>query len=450
MIRLRRLATEIWNAGVESVRPRPLVSHQVEITSNRITIAGYSFSRNDYDRLIVIGAGKAGADMAAGLMDVVKPASPHLPTVGWINIPGRSERAIDDVTLHPARPPGVNEPTIEAMEGTKKIIEFVAGATARDICVALISGGGSALLPMPIDGISLEDKLAVTRFLSGAGANIEQLNTVRKHLSGVKGGGLLRICKSAPLVTLVLSDVLGDPLDLIASGPTVVDTSTAKDALDVLSEFDPNGSLPDSIYRTLRTAKPKVQPPNSNSLAPIIVGNNRRAVEFAEVAATPHSEEVICESAHESEGSAESIGRKIADLLADASITKRSRCIISGGEPTVKLAEPSKRGRGGRNQQLVLAAYERLREHNLSDQQWQSIVLLSGGTDGEDGPTDAAGAVIDFEVHRRAKELNLDIADALSRNDAYSFFEACGGLLISGPTGTNVCDLRVALCKPAS
>jgi glycerate-2-kinase len=306
-------------------------------------------------------------------------------------------------------------------------------------------------LPAPVDGITLADKLEVTRFLSAAGADITELNTVRKHLSSVKGGGLLHACRAGELVTLVLSDVLGDPLDLIASGPTVPDTSSARDALAVLSKYDPAKSLDDRIYQTLTR-----QQTNSTThqrelckYTTIVIGNNAVAVDEAGIRAEKLGYNHAMQSARTCEGAAEEVGHQLAKmtvgmLRADPK-AHRTDCLITGGEPTVTLAPESERGRGGRNQQLVLAAYQHLLAMQMTPQQWERLCILSGGTDGEDGPTDAAGAILDADVHRRASELGLDVEDHLRRNDAYAFFDQAGGLLMTGPTGTNVCDVRVSV-----
>jgi len=347
----------------------------------------------------------------------------------------------------------VNEPTVEGVAGTHEILKLVSAAGQRDLCIALISGGGSALLPAPVDGITLADKLEVTRFLSAAGADITELNTVRKHLSSMKGGGLLRACRAGELVTLVLSDVLGDPLDLIASGPTVPDTSSAHDALSVLSKYDPAKSLDDRIYKTLSRQQTNSTTHQSElgKYTTIVIGNNAVAVDEAGIQAERLGYNHAMQSANQPEGSAEQVGRSLAEmtvkmLRADPQ-RHRTDCLITGGEPTVTLAPANQRGLGGRNQHLVLAAYQHLRSADLADPEWDRFALLSGGTDGEDGPTDAAGAVLDGNVHRRALESDLDVADYLRRNDAYAFFNACGGLLKTGPTGTNVCDLRVVVVK---
>lgn len=450
----RTHALEIWTAGLDAVRAEPLVRRELVVEDDILWIDGHAFDRSDFQRVLVFGAGKAASAMAAGL---VNKLDGWLPISGWVNVPEGTEREIHGIVTHPARPAGVNEPTADGEFGTREIVERVENAESSDLIIALISGGGSALLPMPIEGITLEEKLSVIRFLSGRGASIEQLNTVRKHISAIKGGGLLRRANGKHLVTLVLSDVLGDPLDLIASGPTVIDPSSPADALEVLSEFDPADSdgkrkLPDSIYRQLSQANACDADKEAAAVIDstiVVVGNNAVAVDEAGIVAERLGYNHVMSSATCSEGLAEDVGRHLADMtvkmLRAGPENHRTDCLISGGEPVVQLAESSIRGKGGRNQQLVLAAYQRLIQCDLTDEEWRRVAILSGGTDGEDGPTDAAGAVLNEKVNREAVSLNLDVADHLRRNDAYTFFRRTGGLLMTGPTGTNVCDVRVAL-----
>ena len=315
-------------------------------------------------------------------------------------------------------------------------------------------------MPAPHPKISLADKLEVTRFLSGAGADITELNTVRKHLSRIKGGGLLMACQAAELITLVLSDVLGDPLDLIASGPTVIDSSTPDQALRVLEAYDLKKCLPESVYQALRIEMDGA--PSELQLhakaaevcrhTTLVIGNNAVAVDEAGIMAERRGYNHAMQSARQCEGSAEDVGRRLAEMaihmLRAEQATHHNDCLITGGEPVVKLAPEAIRGLGGRNQQLILSAYQTLLASDLSEQEWQGLCLLSGGTDGEDGPTDAAGAILDNEVHQNARRQQLNPGEYLQRNDAYHFFEQTGGLLITGPTGTNVCDVRVVVVTP--
>ncbi len=446
MDRPRRDALAIWNAGVDAVRARPLVERSVQRQGDSLAIGEHTWRRQQFDRVIVVGAGKAATEMAAGLLHSL---GDWLPISGWINVPEGTVQPLRGIEVHAARPAGVNEPTIAGVQGTREILRLLSDASDRDLCIALISGGGSALLPAPIDAITLDDKLAVIRLLSGGGADIIELNTVRKHLSSVKGGGLLKACHSSQLVTLILSDVLGDPIDLIASGPTVVDRSTADDALAVLKKYDPQRKLAERIYNAL--AKPSLASatPIRTVGINIVIGNNAIAVDEAGIRAEQLGYNHVMQSANRCEGAAEQVGRQLAkmtvEMLRADQDKHRLDCLITGGEPTVSLAPAEIRGRGGRNQQLVLAGYQYLRSAGLSDDQWRRLALLSGGTDGEDGPTDAAGAILCDQVHRQAVSLHLDVQDHLWRNDAYTFFRRAGGLMLTGPTGTNVCDLRVAL-----
>ncbi len=442
-------ATEIWQAGVDAVRGEPLVQREVSVDGDRLRISHLEFSRTEFDRIVVVGAGKASAAMASGLIDQI---GDWLPVSGWINVPAGTVHPLPGIHLHPARPSGVNEPTEAGVVGAEQILNLVHDAGPRDLCIALISGGGSALLPAPVAGVTLEEKRQVTRFLSDAGADIIELNTVRKHLSRIKGGGLLRACRAGHLVTLVLSDVLGDPLDMIASGPTVPEQTNPSNAIDVLRKYDPLGSLPVSIYTTLRNKRPDDSTDVICQSTTIVLGNNAVAVDEAGIKAESLGYNHAMQSARKCEGSAEDVGKRLAEmtvqmLRADPS-EHRMNCLITGGEPTVTLVPEYERGRGGRNQQLVLSAYQHLKTCELSDQEWNRFAFLSGGTDGEDGPTDAAGAVVDASVHRLACQRDLDVDEHLRRNDAYAFFESCDGLLKTGPTGTNVCDIRVVVVTP--
>jgi hydroxypyruvate reductase len=339
----------------------------------------------------------------------------------------------------------VNEPTPEGVAGAEEILRWVASLGPEDVCLCLISGGGSALMPAPVEGVALVDKLAVTRYLSAAGANIEQINTVRKQLSRIKGGGLARACRAGRLIALIISDVLGDPLDSIASGPTVSDTSTPQAALEVLEQFGAQeAGIAPTAFAYLRNHIAAKQNPPSGRVHNFVIGNNRTAVEAAAKEAERLGYFAISVSATHSEGQTEEIGRELAETAAKMRSEGRPICLVSGGEPVVKLVDSAHRGLGGRNQQLVLAALQYLHENGGAD----GIALLSGGTDGEDGPTDAAGAYVDADVLDAARQKNLDSADYLARNDAYRFFTPLGALLKTGPTHTNVCDVRVVVVNP--
>lgn len=445
---LRCDALAIWRAGVAAVQSDRLVRENVLIEGGELQIGEERLALADIRRIAVVGCGKAGAGMAVGLQAALgEQLLREKQVTGWINVPADCVSDLHPIHLHAARPAGQNEPTAEGVQGAEKILEIVGALGPRDLCICLISGGGSALLPAPAMGVSLADKQALTRHLSAAGANIEQLNTVRKQLSRIKGGGLARACRAGRLIALVISDVLGDPLEIIASGPTVRDQSTPADALRVLEQFNALDVAPQATaYLRSRLQ----QPPSSDFATEAtnqIIGNNAVAVDSAGIEAERRGYSHAMLSSRELEGPAESIGFHLASMARQMRSEFGPDCLITGGEPTVRLVSANVRGRGGRNQQLVLAAlcdffsqYDETGENPL-----QGITILSGGTDGEDGPTDAAGAFATAEIFARAMDLGLDPWDYLRRNDAYSFFQQVGGLIHTGPTHTNVCDVRVVV-----
>jgi hydroxypyruvate reductase len=444
---LRREALAIWMAGLEAVRSDRLVRENVRAEGNRLTIGGEQLDLSGIRHILVVGAGKAGAGMAAGLETALGPAlMEQKQLAGWVHVPDDCVRKLARIHLHGARPAGRNEPTQAGVDGSREMLRRVTSLGPDDLCVALISGGGSALLPDPIEGVTLDDKLAVTRLLSAAGATIDELNIVRKHLSRIKGGGLARACGARRLIALVISDILGDPLDLIASGPTVVAAQRADEALAVLDRFAAReAGVSPRVFQALERRGQQPSPPTRCRVTNLVIGNNRLAVEVAERHARTLGYTTLAESARASEGPAEAIGRRLADAAVAMQSSSGPDCLISGGEPTVKLVESGRRGLGGRNQQLVLAAAEQLARRRP-----EGMLVLSAGTDGEDGPTDAAGAWVDGEAIEQAARLGLDPADYLARNDAYHWFEPLGALVKTGPTDTNVCDVRVVLVNQSS
>ena len=443
--KLREDARAIWQAGVDAVVPRNLLPRRFQVEGQALHIDDEIIDLSKVDRLAVVGAGKAGAGMVQAVETALGDQLLREKRVfGLVNVPADCVAPTKAVRLHAGRPAGVNEPTPEGVEGTEQILEIVGALAANDLCLCLISGGGSALLPAPVAGITLADKLEITRLLSHHGANIEQLNTVRRALSRIKGGGLARSCGAGQLITLIISDVLGDPLEAIASGPTIDLQPQPQDALHVLREFELD-RLPETarVVEFLQRAShsEKATEPIETSVKNVILGNNATAVDAAGVVAERLGYEQALVSASTSEGPAEDVGHHLANMASTMRGGSGPTCLISGGEPTVTLVDPAQRGMGGRNQQLVLAALTRLAD-------CERIALLSGGTDGEDGPTDAAGAVVDADVVRAARERGLDAEDFLSRNDAYNFFQPLDALLMTGPTHTNTCDVRVVTVEP--
>jgi len=438
---LRADAERIWWSGVREVLPERLIPACVQLERGVLLVGDEAIDLAKVRRIAIVGAGKASGAMAVALEDALGlPLLAELHAIGWINVPANCVLPTHCVRLHAARPAGVNEPRPEGIAGTERILELVSSLGPDDVCICLWSGGGSALLPAPVPGVSLDDKIRVTRLLSSAGANIAQLNAVRSQLSRVKGGGLARACRAGRLISLIISDVPGDPLEVIASGPTVDGTSTPGDALDVLNQLGLLGhpdlaSVEAFLRQHARTEKKQASLPHVTNF---VIGNNAMAVDAAgcEAERLGYSHAMIAATAPE--GAAEDIGRHLAAMAVRMRDEPGPDCLISGGEPTVHLVDESQRGLGGRNQQLALAALMALGDG-------QGIALLSGGTDGEDGPTDAAGAIVNAEVVERASQLQLDPGDYLRRNDAYPFFDAAGGLFKTGPTQTNVCDLRIVV-----
>ncbi|MDR3198087.1 MAG: DUF4147 domain-containing protein [Planctomycetaceae bacterium] len=494
---LREDLLAIWNAGVEGVRVDRLIRNSVSLCGDNLQIGSEHYPLNKIDRIVVIGGGKASGAMAETLESILAPLFNRKEITGWVNVPEDNVKPLRKIVLHPARPMGVNEPTEAAVEGTGKILKLAQSLSPNDLCLNLLSGGGSALLPAPVPEISLREKLELTRFLSESGATIQELNTVRKQISCIKGGGLKSLCRGKRLISLILSDVLGDPLDVIASGPTVDNTGSISDAVAVLRQFAPSiveqvfNSDPEStansneqtlpvcqraLFRICRYFQRRLQQQLQRRLLPassapepnpepepnsqggfvrnLIIGNLATAVEAAGSEALRRGYSYTMHVSRQSEGFAEEVGANLADL---ALLMKHSNCLIHGGEPVVKLVPPEQRGKGGRNQQLVLAALLRLMnrlELETRPDAFPNLAILSGGTDGEDGPTDAAGAWIDSVVwsefqEKRKTDPAFQPETFLRHNNAYRFFEPLGSLLKTGATGTNVCDLRVVLIESA-
>ncbi len=412
----------------------------VQCDEQTLTIAGERFQLNDVPRVVVVGGGKAGVSMVAALECVLNGTPWAERLSGWVNVPDQPE--LSDVRsrvhLHGARPLGVNEPTEAGVQGTEEILRIVSSLEPNDLCIVLLSGGGSALLPAPIDGITLADKLAVTRGLMQAGATIQELNLVRKRLSRIKGGGLARAATCRRMIVLVISDVIGDPLDVIASGPAFPDSSTDEEAIEILSRLDMVNS---QVIATLQ--QPKPPPPAIRAhVTHHVIANNRTAVEAAATEAMSLGY-AIASTQFDQAGVAHLLGEELAlqlDHLRSAGLAQR-QCVINGGEPVIEVsAERPLLGQGGRNQEVALAALECLWIQGL-----EGICLVSGGTDGEDGPTPAAGGIVDQITHSAAFDRALDAASALRHHDSFPFLKATNGLLTTGLTGTNVMDLRVGL-----
>jgi len=445
--RLRDDALTIWHAGVAAVDSERLVRGAVRATADNLEVFSRSIPIGPTARVVAVGGGKAGAGMAAGLEAALASSTLFQRLNGWVNVPDDCVRPLSRIHLHAARPPGLNVPTAAGVAGTKAILDRVRPLSADDLCLVLLSGGGSALLPAPAPGLSLADKLAVTRLLMANGATINELNCVRKHLSSFKGGRLARAAGEARVVSLIISDVIDDPLDVIASGPTVADSSTAADALAILERFaSPRTEVPESVWTLLNTRRSEpADPPLPSTVCNFVIGHNQTALAAAAVKAAELGYEVHSLGSR-NQGEARDVGVRFAHLvreLRDASpATPCPVCVLAGGEPTVRLKPTNHPRRGGRNQELVLGAIDALWDDGL-----ERLAVLSGGTDGEDGPTDAAGAVADSELINAARAHGLTPTPFLAINNSYEFFEHTSGLIKTGPTHTNVMDVWLALIR---
>jgi hydroxypyruvate reductase len=450
MKNLRDDAIAIWKAGLAAVQPENLFHNAMHLTSNAIEIEDISIPLPRIKRLVVIGAGKASASMAVAFQKRLPEAWLKSGRVtGWINVPAGTIPTgyTSPVHLHEGRPAALNEPTEQGVYGSQQILSLVQNCSADDVVVCLLSGGASALLPLPIPEITLKEKRDVTRYLSAAGATIEELNTVRIALSQIKGGGLARACRAGRFVTLVISDVLGDDLRYIGSGPTFFSTPPYPTAYDVLKKYTTKASdISANIWDAAQRAGSQTMAAPTCEVEHLILANNATAVDAAGVEAVSRGYRYLMNCARQSEGDAEELGRvTLEHCLPWVGDEAAPDCFISGGEPTVKLVAPELRGKGGRNQQLVLAALQRRMEMSREERDLRPLCFLSGGTDGEDGPTDVAGAWFDSALEKVVELDHAPLEGYLSRNDAYHFFDQYGGHLRTGPTGTNVCDLRVVV-----
>ena len=430
---LRDRALCIWHAAVDAVRPEKLLPDAVQRQRRALESAR---------RILVVGAGKAGAAMSAALESALGDLLDKVE--GIVNVPEDAVRPLREIVLHAARPPGSNHPTAEGVAGAERMLDLVSHAGPDDVALCLLSGGGSALLPAPVSGITLADKQAVTKLLHACGASINEMNAVRKHLSRIKGGRLAEAFTGREMISLIISDVVGDPLDVIASGPTAPDPTTFQDALQILDRFDLTSKTPPAILNHLRQGANGTIPETPKQMERaenIILGNNNVAL----LAAKKNAEELgyrVLNLGPFIEGETRPVAIAIAGIVRSLRECKQPiappACILIGGETTVTLGDSS--GKGGRNQEFVLAMLAKLGKDGMAN-----TAILSGGTDGEDGPTDAAGACVDAESLQRIDDAGLNVEAALTSHDAYPLFDRVGCLIRTGLTQTNVMDVRVIL-----
>jgi hydroxypyruvate reductase len=440
---MRKMARAVFLKAVSAVDPYQRLKETVFIDRSRF-IVGHEqdfekvFDLNGFERIFLVGTGKASSSMAQAIEELFG----HRITKGLITtkyghgLPLRFTEVIE--AGHPL-------PDSRGMEGARKIKELLHTTGSKDLIIFLISGGGSALLPLPADGITLEEKQELTQLLLDCGADIKEINTIRKHISQIKGGWLARWAHPSTVVAFILSDVVGDPLDSIASGPTVPDPSTFEEAWDILRKYGLINEIASSIRSHLQAGKegkieetPKAGERVFEKIHNIIIGSNMIALQAAEkeVSSTGFNTIILSSSiVGETREAARFHGAVAREVVSTGKPIKRPACILSGGETTVTIKG---KGLGGRNQEFVLSGA-------LEIGGLEKAVLLSGGTDGTDGPTDAAGAIADHTTILRAKQMGLDPIKYIEHNDSYHFFEKLGDLVITGPTRTNVMDVRIML-----
>ena len=433
---LRAVATELQNAALAAVEPAAAVRRHVRCEGDSLRVADQRYDLRDYERVFVVGGGKAAVPMATAIAGILgeRLAGGVIVTKYGHTI---LQSSIPNLQIVEAGHPVPDE---NSVRGAQAIADLAGQATERDLVLCLISGGGSALLTLPVTGLTLADLQTLTDALLRSGATIHELNTVRKHWSRIKGGNLARLVAPARLVTLVLSDVVGDPLDVIASGPTVPDPTTVADAQAVLERYgNPWGfGKPQGFYEEILRETPKPGDPIFERVQHTIVGSNR----LAALAAVEQARQLGFNAQLLStyvEGEAREVAKVAAALAkgirAYGDPLPPPACLVWGGETTVTIRGE---GKGGRNQELALAAA-------LALDGWPGILVMALATDGTDGPTDGAGAVVTGETVSRSRALGLDPRAALEVNDSYPFFDALGDLIRTGPTGTNVNDLLFVL-----
>jgi len=440
---MRRMARAIYLEALSAVDPTKILKERIRIDKSSLWIkigdnSERVFDLNRFDKIFLVGTGKSSNSMAQAIEEIFEDRLTEgvITTKYGHLLPLKKTQIIE--AGHPI-------PDQKGYEGAKIIHHLLKGSGPEDLVIFLLSGGGSALLPFPVNGIELKEKQEATQLLLDCGADIKEINTIRKHISRVKGGWLAKWAYPSTVIGFILSDVVGDPLDAIGSGPTVPDTSTFDEAWEVLRKYDLLNRIAPSIKNFLKLGKEgKVE--ESLKMGDVvfekvynsIIGSNIISLRAAEKKATSLGlNTLILSSSIEGETrEAARFHTAIAkEVISSGNPIPRPACILSGGETTVTIKG---HGLGGRNQEFALAGA-------LEISGIEKVVLLSGGTDGTDGPTDASGAVADHTTIQRAKSMGMDPKAHLNNNDAYPFFQKLGDLLITGPTQTNVMDVRILL-----
>jgi hydroxypyruvate reductase len=435
----RETALAIFDAARQAADPRAAVRRALHRQGHQLRVAGRAYDLTGVQRVYIIGFGKASAAMAQEVEAILGDRL----TAGWVSVKYGHLAPVQRVHLHEAGHP---LPDANSLSGAAEIVGLIDRARPQDLVICLISGGGSALLELPVDGISLEDLRATTDALLRSGATINELNALRKHLSQVKGGQLARR-SSARIISLILSDVIGSPLDTIASGPTAPDSTTFADALAVIERRGVRARIPAGVLEHIERGvrgeipdTPKADDAVFARVQNVVIADGALACDAALAAAEARGLHTLLLSTFV-QGEAREVAKLFAaianEIAASGRPVSRPACVLAGGETTVTVRGS---GKGGRNQELALAAALELAG-------MPNVLLLSGGTDGSDGPTDAAGAIADGTTVARALMRGMDARAFLENNDAYHFFEPLGDLIVTGPTNTNVNDIMLLLVE---
>jgi hydroxypyruvate reductase len=437
----RKRRDQVWDilsAALAAVDPAQAIRQNVSLEGDSLRIGQRSYDLSSYERIFVAGGGKAGSPMVAAIEEILGQRI----TAGLVNVKhGYLPPEAADVQRVEIVQAGHPTPDEAGRRGAERMVEMLSNLTERDLVICLISGGGSALMTLPQPTISLADVQALTGALLRCGATINEINAVRKHISRIKGGQLARLVHPAQVASLILSDVVGNPLDVIASGPTVPDTTTFAQAYGVLEKYDLLDKVPTSIVEHLAAGvadkipdTPKEGEVVFATVYNLIVGSNEIAARAALNQAQESGFNTQLLSTYV-EGEAREVAKVLAavakEMAQSGQPIPRPACLVVGGETTVTIAGE---GKGGRNQEMALAAA-------LAIEGWEDVMVVTLATDGTDGPTDAAGGVATGETVTWARELGLDPEEYLADNDSYHFLEALGELIVTGPTNTNVNDL---------
>ena len=435
----RKDILKIFDAGLKAADPKEAVSRFVRLaTGDRLKIGDREYDLGRFNGIKVVGAGKAAALMAAAIESILGSRIDEGIIITKYGHSLPLKRFAVTEAGHPV-------PDEAGMACAGHILNLLERSDEKDLIICLISGGGSALMPLPVSGITLRDKQKTTRVLLACGANIHEINAIRKHISGIKGGGLANAVFPRTLVTLILSDVIGDDLDVIASGPTVADRSTFSDCMKVVEKYGIKNDIPSVVMKYLEngvhgmeTETPKPADRIFDRTYNLIIGSGDLSIDAArdEAAALRYNALILSSFV---EGETRDVAKVhaaiIKEILKSGNPVPKPACIISGGETTVTIRGD---GLGGRNMEFALAAA-------IEIEGLDGVVVLSGGTDGTDGPTDAAGAIADGATVPRSLAQGYKASEFLKNNDSYHFFEGLDDLLITGPTMTNVMDLRILL-----